>query len=202
MSLAAAHDPNQHDHSQSSDFNNNTSSSTEFNNKKVLFTMNLNTNNGSSSSQEESYQADEAARPETGFQGNATGDTERLRDKHILEANDEKKSDTAAAAAATSSASSASYPIILHTLLDDEDMFLGSGIQASAPMEDEPEVERKPEIVEQEVWAPEEEDQVDDDGDNDDEDDEKYEVIENTSDILGYFKGELSTKSERESEEV
>ena len=105
MSLAAEHGPNHHDHSQPSDFNKNTSSSTEFNNTKIPFRMDLHINNDSSSSQEESYQADEA------------GDTERLHDKHILETNDTNKSDTAAAA--TSSASSATYPIILHTLLDD-----------------------------------------------------------------------------------
>ena len=155
--------------------------------------MDLYKNNGSSSSQEESYQADEAASSETGFLVNETGDAERLHDnKHVLETNDEKKPDTAAA---TSSVSSVSYPIILHTLLDDEDMFVGSGVQASAQMEDEQEVELKPEVVEPEDWAPEGDDQVDDD-DDDDEDDEKYEVIENTSDILGYFKGKLSTETD------
>ena len=183
MSLAAGHDPDHHGHSQLSDFNRNTSSSTEFNNTKITFTMDLHVNNASSSSQEESYQADEAAGPETGFPVNETGDIERLHDnKPVLKTNDEKKPDTAAA---TSSASSVSYPIILHTLLDDEDMFVGSGVQASAQMEDEQEVEMKPEVVEPEDLAPEGDHQVDDD---DDDDDEKYEVIENTSDILGYFK--------------
>ena len=125
--------------------------------------MDLHVNNGSSSSQEESYQADEAASPETGFLVNETG--ERLHDnKHVPETNDEKKPNTAAA---TSSASSVSYPIILHTLLDDEDMFVGSGVQASAQMEDEQEVELKPEAVEPEDWVPEEEDQVDDNDDDD-----------------------------------
>ena len=196
MSLAAGHDPDHHGHSQLSDFNRNTSSSREFNNTKIPFTMDLYKNNGSSSSQEESYQDDEAASPETGFPVNETEDTERLHDnKHVPETNDEKKPDTAAA---TSSASSVSYPIILHTLIDDEDMFVGSGVQASAQMEDEQEVELKPEAVEPEDWAPEGGDQVDDDDDDDDEDDEKYEVIENTSDILGYFKGKLSTERERE----
>ena len=189
MSLAAAHDPSHHAQKVSNshllDFNRNTSNSTEFDNTKIPSRMDFHINNGSLSSHEEPYQADEAVRPETGFPVNETGHTETFHDfkPAVMEASVEKRPD---AAAATSAASSVSYPIILHTLLDDEDMFVGSGDQASAQM-DEQEVELRPFVEEQEDWEPETENQADD---NDD-DDEEYEVIENTSDILGYFKGKI-----------
>ena len=187
MSLATVHGPNHHDLSNSklSNFNRNFSSS-EFTSTKVSSTMDLHINNGSSSIPEEPYQADEP-RPETGFPVNKTGDTETFHDKKpvIMETSNEKRTDTAAA---TSAANSVSYPIILHTLLDDEDMFVGSGNQASTQMGDD-----------REDRAPDAEDQVDDNGDEDEED-EEYEVMENTSDILGYFKGKISAQRERERE--
>ena len=182
MSLAAAHHTQEVSNSQLLDFNRNTSSSAEFASAKIPSRMDFHINNGSLSSHEEPYQADEAARPETGFPVNETGDTETYHDNKpaVMETGVEKRPD---AAAATSAASSVSYPIILHTLLDDEDMFVGSGDQTSALM-DEQEVELKPEVVEPE------------DNDNDD-DDEEYEVIENTSDILGYFKGKTERGNPR-----
>ena len=98
----------------------------------------------------------------------------------------DKKPATAAAAAASSS--SISYPVILQTLLDDEDIIVGSGDQLSLEagvVEDEQE-EVRAEVQEQEVQEPETEVHPKAD---ENKDEEEYEVVENTSDILGYFRG-------------
>ena len=105
-----------------------------------------------------------------------------------------------------------SNPVILHTLLDDEDMFVGSGDQENPPLEAEgkelesevrgPEVRgpevREPEVKEDAQMSSEEElernDEDGDSGDDDADEDDVYEVVENTSDILGYFKGKEKTR--------
>ena len=115
--------------------------------------------------------------------------------------------------AATSTSGNASDPVILHTLLDDEDMFVGSGEQENPPREAEGK-ELEPEMQEQEIQEPEvkepevkedaqmsseeeleSNDEDGDSGDDDADDDDVYEVVENTSDILGYFKGKERTKT-------